>query len=266
MTSNDLADETSAPTTSVEHLADRLPRHPVLLAVWAHPDDESYLGAGLMAEVARRGGRVVSVTATAGEHGTDDPTRWPPDRLAAHRRAELDRALAALGAEPAIVLGHPDGACARVVDAIGATIVREMVERVDPDLVLGFGDDGVTGHPDHRAVARWTELAVGEVPFVATAAGTAWPVDCVEQMRAVHAFWPGFPRRRHDAGSVRVTLDGEILERKLAALRCHAHQVAPVRALLGARRFRTLAAAEAYRPVNRAAADLIDTVVVGAAA
>ena len=63
-----------------------------LLGVWAHPDDEAYLSAGLMA-LARRGGeRVVVVTATAGEHGTDDPdpvaagpprpapptARWPP--------------------------------------------------------------------------------------------------------------------------------------------------------------------------------------------
>ncbi len=45
-----------------------------LLGVWAHPDDEAYLSSGLMAEVRDQGGRVVVVTATRGEHGTDDPT------------------------------------------------------------------------------------------------------------------------------------------------------------------------------------------------
>src|SRR5947208_14585633 len=51
------------------------------MGVWAHPDDESYLSAGLMLRVAGRGGRVVCVTMTRGEQGTDDPERWPPHRL-----------------------------------------------------------------------------------------------------------------------------------------------------------------------------------------
>lgn len=266
MTSNDIAEAAGARHTTVKQLADRLPRHPVLLAIWAHPDDESYLGAGLMAEVARQGGRVVNVTATAGEHGTDDPVRWPPHELARHRLGELDRALAVLGAGPAIMLGHPDGACDQIAEATGVAQIRQVIERVSPDVVLGFGPDGVTGHPDHRTVARWTELAVGDTPLVATAAGAAWPEACVERMREMHAFWPGFPDRRDLAGSVRLTLRGEILEQKLAALRCHALQVAPMHALLGPRRFRSLAAAEAYRPMNRAAADLFDTRSVGAAA
>lgn len=266
MTSNDIAEPASASLASLLRFADRLPRHPVLLAVWAHPDDESYLGAGLMAHIARSGGRVVSVTATAGEHGTDDPARWPPHELARHRLGELNRALAVLGAEPAIVLGFPDGACDQVAEMAGVGRIRQVVERVRPDVVLGFGPDGVTGHPDHRAVARWTGEAVGDTAFFATAAGAAWPADCVERMHEMRAFWPGFPELRHESGSVELTLDGEILERKLAALRCHAHQVAPMRALLGARRFRSLAAAEAYRPMNQAAADLLDTSLVGTAA
>ena len=49
-----------------------------LLALYAHPDDETYLAGGLMAAVARAGGRVVHVTATLGELGTSEPDRWPP--------------------------------------------------------------------------------------------------------------------------------------------------------------------------------------------
>src|SRR4051794_33047690 len=65
-----------------------------LLGVWAHPDDEAYLSAGLMAEFRRRGDRVVVVTATLGEHGTADPETWPPARLAAQRHRELRNSLA----------------------------------------------------------------------------------------------------------------------------------------------------------------------------
>ena len=66
-----------------------------LLGVWAHPDDEAYLSAGLMAEFRRRGDRVVVVTATLGERGTSDPVAWPPERLAVLRERELRSSLAA---------------------------------------------------------------------------------------------------------------------------------------------------------------------------
>ena len=46
-----------------------------ILGVWAHPDDETYLCAGLMASAARAGSRVVCVTATRGELGTGDHDR-----------------------------------------------------------------------------------------------------------------------------------------------------------------------------------------------
>ncbi|HEX3261549.1 MAG TPA: PIG-L family deacetylase, partial [Pseudonocardia sp.] len=44
-----------------------------VLGIWAHPDDEAFLSAGLMAAARDAGQRVVCVTATLGEHGTSDP-------------------------------------------------------------------------------------------------------------------------------------------------------------------------------------------------
>jgi len=78
---------------TIDDLVDRLAPSPsVLVAIWAHPDDGSVLGAGLMAEIAGRGGRVVSVTATVGEHGTPDPQRQPPASLVIERRREPNTA------------------------------------------------------------------------------------------------------------------------------------------------------------------------------
>ena len=65
-----------------------------LLGVWAHPDDEAYLSAGLMAEYRRRGDRVSVITATLGERGTSDPEAWPPHKLAGLREHELRASLA----------------------------------------------------------------------------------------------------------------------------------------------------------------------------
>ena len=85
-----------------------------IVGVWAHPDDEAYLSAGLMAAAVDAGNRVVCVTATRGERGTSDARTWPPARLARVREAELEASLAAVGVREHHWLDYPDGACATV--------------------------------------------------------------------------------------------------------------------------------------------------------
>ncbi len=228
-----------------------------LLAVWAHPDDESFLGAGLMASFAQLGGRVVNATATLGEHGTPDPVADPPERLARRRRRELRRALGHLGATAPIVLGDEDGTCARIPLDDGIDRVSAMIDSVRPDAVLSFGADGVTGHPDHCAVARWTEGAVAEreddLAVLAAAAGTAWPLAVIDGLHRIDAFWPGAPERVDDPSTAYVEVAGQALTRKLAALASHRSQIGPLRSALGSAGLRRMATAEAYRPVNEAA-------------
>ena len=241
---------------SVVELVDRFGVGAItLLAVWAHPDDESFLAGGLLAEVARRGGRVVTVTATAGEHGTDHPAEWPPATLATQRLDELDAALDVLGAEAAVHLGYADGGCDQVTDHLAAHLLGRIVDRVQPDVILTFGPDGVTGHPDHQAVGRWVRRAVTErgdrIPLVTTAAASAWPEDGITRLHSIAAFWPGFPRQARDGRVVR--LDPELLDRKLAAIACHASQMGPVFDALGTDRLRRVAVAECYVAANPAA-------------
>ena len=246
----------------IRSLAERLEgERPTLLAVWAHPDDESFLAAGLMAAVAERGGRVVNVSATLGEHGTDDPVALPPERLARIRRRELDAALGELGAEAPVLLGHIDGTVERIPTALGARQVATVVDEVRPDAVVTFGHDGVTGHADHRAIARWVEQVVDtrpELPVLTTAVGTAWPADVLAGMHRVSVFYPGYPQRPAGGAGEVVRVSDELLERKLAALAAHESQVGPLWAELGAEGYRRMAAVEAYRPANVAGARLLD--------
>jgi LmbE family N-acetylglucosaminyl deacetylase len=242
---------------SISRLADRIGPGITLATVWAHPDDESYLGAGLMAAVADRGGRVVNVTATLGEHGTDDPEQFPPTTLAALRRVELDAALDAIGAESAGVLGYEDGTCEQVTDEMGARRIGVFLDEVDPDLVLTFGPDGVTGHADHRAVARWVARAVADrrdrMGLVTTAAAAAWPDDLIAAMHRVDAFYPGYPDRSVSGTTWIAGVDGELLERKLSALHAHASQIGPLHDALGPDGYRRLASIEGYRAANQIA-------------
>lgn len=257
---------TGAPELPVEDLAARLiPGHrrrrpTTLLAVWAHPDDESVVGAGLIAAMTHYGARVVNVYATLGEHGTPDPVAEPPELLASVRRAEVTRALEHLGAQQPTVLAYGDGTCADVEADIAARRVGNVIDRVDPDLILTFGPDGVTGHPDHRAVGRWTRDAVAvrddRIPLVTAATGVAWPADVVEQLHELDAFWPGYPDHRDPSPCQGVRVEGQVLDKKLHAMRAHSSQMGRVERHMGATGMRRMAAVEAYRPANRAAEQL----------
>jgi LmbE family N-acetylglucosaminyl deacetylase len=258
-------------TQPVGELAVRLgAQGSTLLAVWAHPDDESVLTAGLMASFAQLGGRVVNATATLGEHGTPDPVADPPARLARRRLCELRSALTHLGAAPPVVLGEEDGTCAGIPLSDGIEWVGNVIDSVRPDVVLSFGTDGVTGHPDHCAIARWTEAAVSErgddIALLATAAGTAWPLDVIDGLHRIDAFWPGAPERADDAATTHVEVRGSSLARKLAALAAHRSQIGPLRSALGTTGLRRMAAREAYRPVNEAAAARLTRTAAAAAA
>jgi LmbE family N-acetylglucosaminyl deacetylase len=198
-----------------------------LLGVWAHPDDEAYLSAGLMARARRRGQRVVVVTATAGEQGTDQPDRWPPQRLAALRRHELRASLAALGVSEHLMLGLPDGGLDRI-DA--ATSIAAVIDTVRPDTIVTFGPDGMTGHRDHRAVSAWTTAAwraTGRRAQLWYAATTTEFHDRWGEVNDRIGVWAEVgPPPAVDPSDLAYSLelDDELLDQKLAALRAHASQ------------------------------------------
>src|SRR5688572_15823441 len=104
-----------------------------------------------MAAASAHGQRVVCVTATDGERGTDDPVRWPPDRLGPVRRWEAAAAMAVLGVTDHRHLGLPDGRLAES-EGEGRAAVEALIAEVGPDTLLTFGPDGRTFHPDHVAV------------------------------------------------------------------------------------------------------------------
>lgn len=88
-----------------------------ILSVWAHPDDESFLAAGVMATAARQGQKVICVTATRGENGSYDESRWPVHAIGKIRSKEMVAALNVLGIEHHHWLGYKDGMCADIDQA-----------------------------------------------------------------------------------------------------------------------------------------------------
>lgn len=131
-----------------------------ILTVWAHPDDESFLAAGILAAAVANGQKVVCVTATKGEQGIQDETRWPQEQLGDIREHELKKALSILGITEHHWLGYYDGQCAKADQNQAVEEISEFIRKTEPDSILTFGPDGWTGHPDHQTVSRWVSKAV----------------------------------------------------------------------------------------------------------
>jgi LmbE family N-acetylglucosaminyl deacetylase len=153
-----------------------------LLAVLAHPDDESLGFGGTLAKYAGEGVDVFLVTATRGERGrylgrrVGQDGHPGPAALAAIRENELRGAAAVLGVGDVSVLGFPDGCLDRAVPREAVGRIAEHIRRVRPDVVMTFGYDGAYGHPDHIAVSQFTTAAVmtASVP-VSKLYYLAWP-------------------------------------------------------------------------------------------
>ena len=96
---------------------------------------------------------MIVATATRGESGSVD-ARGPD--LAVLRERELRDALAIVGVTDIRFLGLADGACDEADPATMSAMIAQLLLGEQPDLVVTFGPDGITGHPDHRAVSRWT--------------------------------------------------------------------------------------------------------------
>jgi LmbE family N-acetylglucosaminyl deacetylase len=226
-----------------------------ILGVWAHPDDETYLSAGLMARAVRSGDRVVLVTATRGELGSPDEDRWPSGApLAAVRTAEMETALAHLGISEHHWLDYPDGGCADVDPDEALARVTELMAEVQPDTVLTFGPDGMTGHDDHRAACRWATEAFARVgkPGAVLAYATHTP-DWVERfepaLESVGAYMDDTrtPVTPVEELAYAVQLEGDLLETKLRAIRSMTSQIEPLVAALGESFFREGMVEEAFR-------------------
>ncbi len=223
-----------------------------ILSIWAHPDDETYLAGGVMAMARERGQRVVCVSATAGEHGTDDPATWPPERLGALRREEAAAAMRILGVDDHRWLGFEDGTLADVDPEAGIEQVVALLDDVSPETILTFGPDGMTFHPDHVTIHAWVTEA-----WKRRDRGPRLLYACVEaedhrrfadDLEAWGVYMTDerpSPVEAADLALREVLTDG-VLDQKLAALAAMPSQVDPSLARLSATVFRDVNSSESF--------------------
>lgn len=133
-----------------------------LLAVFAHPDDESMGMGGTLAKYAAEGVETHLVCASRGERGWGGPEEQNPglEGLGRIRTKELENAAALLGIKSLSFLGYIDGDVDKAdhAEAIGRIVTH--IRRIQPQVVVTFPHDGIYGHPDHIAIGQFTTAAI----------------------------------------------------------------------------------------------------------
>ncbi len=198
----------AAPVSRLEAL---LPGDGALVIVAPHPDDESLGCGGLIARAADAGRDVMIAVLTDGAGSHPSSPTWPPARLAALRRAELDAAVAGLTAGRGRVdaFDAPDGRLAEQETAAQAWLAGVLADR---RVAAVFATWEADPHPDHKAAFR-----------IAARQAAAWGA-------ALYAYpvWGLTLDDPDDAGPARpcLRLDvSAVLDRKRAAIAAHRSQV-----------------------------------------
>jgi LmbE family N-acetylglucosaminyl deacetylase len=216
-----------------------------LLAVFAHPDDESIVAGGTLAACAEAGVEVHVVSVTHGEQGPiADPGLATRETLGTVRAGELRAAAEALGVSAVECLDYHDSA---LEWSDPRELRDDLVRRVRdfcPDAVVTFGPEGLYWHPDHVAVHRAATAALevlaarGFAPCVYYA---TWPQGLAESLASAAAcrglpadLW-GLSPRCFGAPADTITNMVDVrsfLAAKLRALRSHRTQLHPAHLLL----------------------------------
>lgn len=194
----------------------KLPPWRSVLAVVAHPDDESF-GLGAVLTAFPDTAQVAVLCFTHGEastlHGVDGELRDV-------RAAELRAAAQALGLTDVTLLDHPDGALAAIPEAALAAAVVAAADRVHADGLLVFDPAGVTGHPDHAAATAAALTAAHQLGLPVLAWTLPEHVAVTLNMEFGAAF-TGHPSSQVD---IEVPVDRT---RQRAAVACHPSQAVP---------------------------------------
>jgi LmbE family N-acetylglucosaminyl deacetylase len=224
----------------------------VLMAVFAHPDDEAFGTGGTFARYATEGVDVHLVTATRGEAGQiAEGVAANAANLPDIREQELRCACRAYGIRELHLLGYTDGqlTIAHQGQAVGRLV--RLIREVRPQVIVTFGPEGIYGHYDHIAVHRWTTIAVelANDPDCFPNTPGMEGADC-RPHEVAKVYFRVMPEAqldvmRNETGRAAVMMDGvpfpfvgypedqittvldvsDYIDRKIRGIRCHATQI-----------------------------------------
>jgi LmbE family N-acetylglucosaminyl deacetylase len=197
---------------------------PVVLAVFAHPDDERVVGP-LLSRFSREGREVHLVIATDGSQGITDHAAIPAGpQLVAARQKEAQCAADRLGVKQLHVIGLPDGGLASF-NNLGRlrTELANIVGQLRPTAIITFGPEGGTGHPDHRLTGMVTTQVV-QADTLHRTLDLLYAQLPTERLRAAPRSNPGVNGVAEELLTVRVPFENQDLVAGQESFGCHKSQ------------------------------------------
>jgi LmbE family N-acetylglucosaminyl deacetylase len=133
-----------------------------LLAIFAHPDDESMGMGGTLAKYSAEGVETHLICASRGERGWFGSEETNPgwERLGQIRTQELENAVKELGMNGLYFLDYIDGDVDKADHEEIVSKIVTHIRRIQPQVVVTFPPDGNYGHPDHIAIGQFTHAAI----------------------------------------------------------------------------------------------------------
>lgn len=184
-----------------------------ILVILAHPDDESYGMGGTLAKYSHKGAQITLLCATRGEAGIPGKE---PEEAGQIRERELLQAVEHLGVL-VFFLDYQDGKLSTISHKHLVKHIAGWIDTVRPDVILTFGPDGVSGHPDHIAISAAVTQAVDQFfpdsNLLYLAPSEATILGC------------GVSAKQNDSAEPLIAVDiGEFKINKVQAIQCHKSQ------------------------------------------
>jgi len=131
-----------------------------VLTIFPHPDDEMYCDGTLLKLKTDPRVRVHLLVMTLGDLSpAKDTLGITPEKMAAIRIQEMQKVAAVLPAEEVIQWDIHDQGLPQVPENELAQKILEVINQTGAEVIIGYGPEGITGHPDHLAGYQATEMA-----------------------------------------------------------------------------------------------------------
>lgn len=206
------------------------------LVIIAHPDDESFLMSGTSLKFAHEGKNVGIICATCGEKG-DSRLKQPvsPKQLGETRQKELKACCRLLKIKHLKFLYYQDGGLINADFKKLVSRLRLLIERIQPEIVLTFGTEGISGHNDHIVIGKAAVAASKQAkPRVAEIWRASMPTSFIKtfneyllKIRVHHAHFKPKPLKGvPDKRLLKINIQ-KYRNKKLQALDCHKSQGLP---------------------------------------
>ncbi len=183
----------------------------VITAIFAHPDDESFGPGGTMAKLAKENDLYL-ICCTDGNHQDKN--------LKSTRERELDSAAQILGIKKVFQLSFQDGYLCNANYHTLASEIREVLDNLQPETILTFHPNGVSGHLDHIAVTSVVNYLFAKLSYI----NEVWYYTKLvgDKKPDYFVYWPeGQPREQMN----KIINISEVLSTKEQAIRAHVSQL-----------------------------------------